>query len=243
MVIKLDTVTYLTIDDAPSSDFNRKVELLEEKEIPAIFFCQGNLLAKEKRQKQLIEAIQRGFTIGNHSYSHPYFSQLNLEQGQEEIAHTEQLIDQLYQQADVDRRHKVFRFPYLDKGWGSGRQWQQATEEEKRKARKLQQFLEDKGFVKPDFEKISYDWCRQETCGVNSLRQDYDWYVTFDLEEYRDDLTLEQVVDRIKNSDRLNSNSADIILTHDHQQTASYFATIIRTLQHKTDLTCPWPQD
>jgi len=240
----MNKVAYLTIDDAPSSDFSRKLELLEEKQIPAIFFCQGNLLAKEKRRKQAIEAIKRSFVLGNHSYSHPYFSQLSLKQAKQEINKTEQLIDSLYRQAGVNRQHKVFRFPYLDKGWSDHQEWINATEQEKMKARQLQQFLRDKGFVKPKFEGISYDWYQQNKYGVTTLREDCDWHVTFDLEEYRDDLTLEQIVDRIKNSERLKSNSEDIVLTHDHQQTASYFPTLIRTLlEQKIKLQDPFPRN
>ena len=37
---------YLTIDDAPSENFEEKVEFLEGKNIPAIFFCEGRYIEK-----------------------------------------------------------------------------------------------------------------------------------------------------------------------------------------------------
>ncbi len=44
--------------------------------------------------------------IGNHSFSHPYFSELSFEECTEQILSTEV----------IERRHKLFRFPYGDKG-------------------------------------------------------------------------------------------------------------------------------
>ena len=48
---------YLTIDDAPSENFEEKVEFLEGKNIPAIFFCEGRYI--EKRMEKVIEAKKR----------------------------------------------------------------------------------------------------------------------------------------------------------------------------------------
>ena len=38
---------YLTIDDSPSHNFIEKILFLEEKKIPAIFFCIGNKIEKK----------------------------------------------------------------------------------------------------------------------------------------------------------------------------------------------------
>ena len=105
-------VGYLTIDDAPSADFLNKVKLLTSKEIPALFFCRGQYL--EERPDDGIYAIKKGFVLGNHSYSHPRFSELSLNECFQEIKQTDEIIDKIYQDADVTRPAKLFRFPYGD---------------------------------------------------------------------------------------------------------------------------------
>jgi peptidoglycan/xylan/chitin deacetylase (PgdA/CDA1 family) len=65
---------YLTMDDAPSASFKKKVDFLTAKSIPAVFFCLGKLL--EERFGEAVYALNRGYIIGNHSYDHPYFSDL-----------------------------------------------------------------------------------------------------------------------------------------------------------------------
>jgi len=105
---------YLTIDDAPSKDFRKKIDFLLSKNIPAIIFCQGNDL--QNNQEEIIYAIKKGFIIGNHSHDHPYFSQLTLEQAKEQIKKTDVVIDEIYQKAGILRPVKFFRFPFGDKG-------------------------------------------------------------------------------------------------------------------------------
>ena len=54
-------IAYLTIDDSPSSTFIRKIDYLSDQNIPAVFFCIGNLM--EKYSNEIIEAIHKGFVI------------------------------------------------------------------------------------------------------------------------------------------------------------------------------------
>ena len=58
----MQKIAYLTIDDAPTEDFIRKVNYLKSVNVPAIFFCRGDRL--EQRPDDLIYAIQQGFIIG-----------------------------------------------------------------------------------------------------------------------------------------------------------------------------------
>lgn len=104
--------TYLTIDDAPSSDFLSKVSYLSEQNIPAIFFCEGRKI--DERFDQVVSAIKHGFIIGNHTYSHPSLSRNPVAQVKEEIQETEELIERAYEEAGVERDLKVFRYPYGD---------------------------------------------------------------------------------------------------------------------------------
>ena len=64
-------IAYLTIDDAPSKDFIRKLDFLSSKNIPAILFCEGRFL--EERFDDGVCAIRKGYIVGNHGYDHKYF--------------------------------------------------------------------------------------------------------------------------------------------------------------------------
>ena len=108
---------YLTIDDAPSKDFKKKVDFLISKKIPAIIFCEGQYI--NGREKELIYAIEEGFILGNHSYSHPHFSELSLKECTKEIKLTDGLIKNVYKKSKIKRPIKIFRFPYGDKGTGN----------------------------------------------------------------------------------------------------------------------------
>ena len=107
---------YLSIDDSPSIDFEKNVKYLLNHKIPAIFFCIGNLM--EKHWDALKYAVQNGYIIGNHSFSHPNFSEISLDQAKKEIRKTDLLIEKLHQECAIDVFNKYFRFPYGDIGDG-----------------------------------------------------------------------------------------------------------------------------
>ncbi|ABP67949.1 polysaccharide deacetylase [Caldicellulosiruptor saccharolyticus DSM 8903] len=63
-------VIYLTIDDGPSSETPKILEILEKEGIKATFFVVGyNCVKYPNFLKQI---YQKGHLIGNHSYSHKY---------------------------------------------------------------------------------------------------------------------------------------------------------------------------
>jgi peptidoglycan/xylan/chitin deacetylase (PgdA/CDA1 family) len=213
---------YLTIDDAPSKDFKKKVDFLSEKNIPAILFCRGDSL--EKRGDDAIYAIKRRFVIANHSYSHPRFSGLALEEALSQISRTDNMIEYLYSKAKVKRPAKLFRFPYGDKG-GSN-------------YRKIQRFLEELGYGQPSFENINYDWFNN-----SNLKTDLDVYWTFDVKEWclkgdydpkirllKDVLNRMQQKEHEEGGSLLNMSSAEIVVMHDHEETTDFFFEIIDKL-------------
>ncbi|MFH1158233.1 MAG: polysaccharide deacetylase family protein [Pseudomonadota bacterium] len=106
----------LTIDDSPSSETENLTDFLAERGISAILFCRGDKLAENP--ESVINAVRKGFVIGNHAYSHTRFNTLTFEEGVREIEKTEKLIDQAYRKAKVTRPSKLFRFPYMDRGCG-----------------------------------------------------------------------------------------------------------------------------
>ena len=234
-------IVYLTIDDAPTEHFSQKVDFLVKNNLPAVFFCRGDYL--EQRPKEVIEAIHKGFIIGNHSYDHPHFSDISLLEAYNQIERTEKIIEGIYKAAKVTQPAKIFRFPYGDKGGLNGGQALKpylGLGLERKNA--LQDFLHHAGYTQPKFEAITYSYYHQA-----NLLKDLDWYWTFDVVEWsvyaKEHLygidSLEKVYARIETDDPEHgcglhyADSADIILTHDHLESSEIFYPILHKLMTK----------
>ncbi len=204
---------HLTVDDAPSPRFGEVVDLLSDLDVPAVFFCEGQYL--ERRPDPVVDAIRRRFLVGNHSYSHPRFSEVGLSRARAEIRRTDRLLDALYDRAGVERPTKAFRFPYGDHG----------ADRSASHAAALQDVLREAGYDAPDFPGITYDWYDED------VRPRADWFWTVDLREYREDWDQADVLAGICESDRLANDSADIVLTHDHVATTDDLRAYVEALR------------
>jgi len=200
---------YLTIDDSPSNSFRSNLDYLIANSIPAVFFCIGNLM--QDYWDDIIYAIQKGYLIGNHSYTHPHFSDITLEDAKREIRRTDKLIDKAYQEAGVEYYDRLFRFPYGDKGDGkygfyfmefekANKLRQGRWARLKRKLRNINPIhrmmesnLETEGAEKA-FRIQQYlfqmGYVRGDLIGVeydffHPLATDQDWSWTFDIGEWR----------------------------------------------------------
>ena len=154
----------LTIDDVPSRNTPAIVDELCARNITAIMFAVG--MNVERFYDEAVYAVRKGMIVGNHSYSHAAFSAITLEEGIGEIEKCEAILERVYQDAGVERKHRPFRFPYGDKG-GANKE-------------ALQNYLAQNGFDKVDDRHLPYDWWRE-----NRLDRDIDTLWTFDFEEYR----------------------------------------------------------
>ena len=154
----------LTIDDFSSKNTPAMVNYLKEKNIKVIFFATGEKV--EQFYDEAVYALKNGMIVGNHSYSHPGFSSLTLEECIAEIEKCERVLDKLYKDSGVKRVYKPFRFPYGDKGG------------ENKAA--LQNYLAAHHFDKVDDRHIPYPWWHE-----HGLDKDIDTLWTFDFEEYR----------------------------------------------------------
>ena len=154
----------LTIDDVPSRNTPAIVDELCARNITAIMFAVG--MNVERFYDEAVYAVRKGMIVGNHSYSHAAFSSITLEEGIGEIEKCEAILERVYQDAGVERKHRPFRFPYGDKG-GANKE-------------ALQRYLAQNGFDKVDDRHLPYDWWRE-----NCLDRDIDTLWTFDFEEYR----------------------------------------------------------
>lgn len=198
----------LTIDDFSSKNTPAMVDYLKEKGIKAIFFATGENV--ERFYEEAIYAVKNGMIVGNHSYSHPSFSKITLEEGINEIEKCNQVLDKLYQDSGVERVYKPFRFPYGDKG-GDNKEV-------------LQKYFRENGFHKVDDTHITYPWWKEY-----NLNKDTDTYWTYDFEEYlvrpRADVTEEYVWQKMHDTSPkygevlFAPNNRHILLLHAHDET------------------------
>lgn len=202
----------LTIDDAPTKITPRIVDYLRSKDIiPVINFIGSNV---EKHFDEAVYAVKSGAIIGNHSFSHPHFSSLTLQECRNEIIKTEQEIDRVYNAAGMKREHRVFRFPYGDKGGTQSVLLQKML-------------LEEFRFERIDDSDINFPWWKEW-----HLDTDIDMFWTFDFEEYQlswnNGFTWDHIINHIHNENPerggyLNGkNTTNIILMHDTEETDEY---------------------
>jgi len=122
----MTATAYMTIDDSPTHDTDALTDFLVERNVPAVIFAIGTAYTDLHLQCEGIEqlpdpiqrAIEKGFLIGNHTYTHRRSSELSFEDVVKEIEKTETLIDSLYRKAGKTRTHKLIRFPHIDRGAG-----------------------------------------------------------------------------------------------------------------------------
>ena len=198
----------LTIDDISSRNTPAIVDDLCARGVTAILFATGRNV--ERYYDEAVYAVQKGMIVGNHSYSHPSFSSLTVEDAVADIERCEAVLDRLYHDAGVKRAHRPFRFPYGDKGG------------ENKAA--LQKYLAERRFDTVDDRHIPYVWWRE-----NGLDKDVDTLWTFDFEEYRlqYDPTFTQASIWAKIHDAapkigaalFGDNQRHIVLMHAHDET------------------------
>ena len=114
---------FLTFDDGPLPCTERILDTLARTGHKATFFVIGRNLLNPKLRKIALRALQEGHEIGNHSFSHPHFSEISTDSAVHEIRTSHALIQQLVQEAGVARKRQdlYFRFPFGDCGntWNS----------------------------------------------------------------------------------------------------------------------------
>ncbi len=105
-------VVALTFDACPTQrgprGFDSDVfEILQDEEVPATVFVSGRWV-ETHRQEALALASEPLIELGNHSYDHPAFSRLTMEQARADIERTDRII------ASLDRQSVGFRPPFGD---------------------------------------------------------------------------------------------------------------------------------
>jgi peptidoglycan/xylan/chitin deacetylase (PgdA/CDA1 family) len=202
---------YLTIDDAPTGNLSTKVDVLGELSVPAVFFCEGRRLEGHRREAKY--AIESGYHLGNHTYSHPHASDVSPHEFERQLTKTEAVIESIYNEASYGRPERVFRFPYGDKG--------------ETDAAAFQEILHRHEFEPPRRTDISYDWYADH-CGG-----DIDWYWTIDVRDWEVD-SKQGINGQLEAAEsELNYPSSDIILFHDNHNSAQLFRYFLTQLQER----------
>lgn len=100
-------VVLMTIDDAPDKYALEMAQTLKEHDVPAIFFLNGHFIQTEEKQQILREIYEMGFSIGNHTHSHPNLAEITEDEQKEEIIGLNDLIEEI-----IGERPRFFRAPF-----------------------------------------------------------------------------------------------------------------------------------
>ncbi len=109
---------FLTFDDGPARCTEAILDQLASRKQKATFFVIGRHLTNKTLRASAIRALKEGHELGNHSYSHPRFSEISVDRAKQEIKRTHDLIEELVQAAGVEekRQNRFFRYPFGDPG-------------------------------------------------------------------------------------------------------------------------------
>lgn len=102
-----EQVVLFTIDDAPDSHGVAMAEVLAELDVPAIFFVNGHFINDDQGAEELQAIYDLGFEIGNHSMTHPNFSDISEDEQYDEIVLLNDKIE-----AITGERPRFFRAPF-----------------------------------------------------------------------------------------------------------------------------------
>jgi peptidoglycan/xylan/chitin deacetylase (PgdA/CDA1 family) len=102
-----ERVVLLTIDDAPNRYSVEMAQMLNEKNINAIFFVNGHFISNEAGREKLKVIYELGFEIGNHTMNHPNLKSLSEEKQRQEIVELNDLIEEI-----TGERPRFFRAPF-----------------------------------------------------------------------------------------------------------------------------------
>ena len=95
-----EKVVYLTFDNGYENGYTEKIlDVLKKENVPATFFVTGHYL--ESAPDLVKRMVKEGHIIGNHSWSHPDFTQLNDEKIKEELDRVKEKTQELAGQKEM----------------------------------------------------------------------------------------------------------------------------------------------
>ena len=190
---------YLTIDDAPSETLGAKLDALDAYDVPAVLFCEGRRLDDYPALAE--RAVEAGYHLGNHTYSHPHASDISADTFEHELTRTERRIDAIYDRTGLDRPARLFRFPYGDDGGD--------------RSEIFQRVLREHGFRGPT---------RGDT--TEQLPR-FDWSWTLDIADWQTDDVSELRARFETATSEANEGGNEIILFHDAGNSLELFEAFV----------------
>lgn len=209
---------YLTIDDTPSKNTSLLVDDLINSQIPAVFYARGEFI--HHHEAGLVDVIHKEFLVGNHSFSHPYFSKISLAKCIKEIETTEILIDRCYRLANKPRPAKVIRLPWSDRGAGADLALPTNSEDED-KYHGIQDYLLKQGFSKLHFKGFAGD----------AIDAPFSWKTNDFKERYVTD--HQGFVANLENYYQQSKRSYEIMLAHDFDRNYDLMRLTLQFLKNK----------
>lgn len=85
-------IVLITIDDGPTKYAESMMNTLDKHNAKAIFFING-IHVKGDLKDILKTEVDRGFIVGNHTWSHPYLKKISLEEAKIEIDRNTKIIE------------------------------------------------------------------------------------------------------------------------------------------------------
>ena len=101
----------ITIDDAPSENIFKMLELLEKYEMKAIFFVNGEKVSGYEELVKLM--VLKGHKIGNHSYKHYFFNPIVKDVIVYDLERNDELLKELGIETDYIRTPHGYQTPGL----------------------------------------------------------------------------------------------------------------------------------
>ena len=89
---KLPNQYAMTFDDAPSDNLPNILAILKAKQVKATIFVIGKKLSTPEKRALIKSAFQQGHQISNHSFTHPYLTQLSAADVKKEAIQTRDAI-------------------------------------------------------------------------------------------------------------------------------------------------------
>ena len=222
---------YLTIDDSPSRHTDALTDHLFGHNIPALLFVRGDLTAANPQP--IINAIQKGFVIGNHSFSHRPFGDLSYEEAVADIEKCDDIINECYHAAGVARHGQYFRFPYLDRGNGDRieRHFETVSDVDintDENVARLQSYLKTAGYIQPfkTNHPLYSNPSIEGSADCLMTYTSYDWMLTDRHRGQWDYKTIEDLKTRIDDSN-MRDCEGNILIFHDQDETFEIFKILI----------------
>ena len=127
-------VVLITIDDGPTKYAESMMNTLDKHNAKAIFFING-IHVKNELKDVLKTEVDRGFAVGNHTWSHPYLKRISFEAAKSEIDKNSKLIE-----GSTGEAPKFFRAPFGE-----------STQEER-------DYIKNKGMIYMNWSGSVKDW-------------------------------------------------------------------------------------